>query len=56
MGKMDEGEWEIQAPGYGMNESWECIHGNKRYSIGSTVNGIIIVWSGNRQAVLVSVA
>ena len=36
MGKMSKGEWVIQTSNYGMNK------GNKRYSIGNRVNGIIV--------------
>lgn len=36
----DEGEWEVQASGYGMRRSWD-----ERDSTGSTVNGIgIVAW------------
>ena len=38
MGKMGEGKWEIQASSSGMNSPRA-----ERYSIGNTVNGIIIV-------------
>ena len=37
MGKMGEGEWEIQSSSYGLD---------KRYSIGNIVNGIVIVLYG----------
>lgn len=41
MGKMGEGDWEIQASSYRMNK------GNKRYGIASIVNGII-AFNGDR--------
>ena len=43
MGKMNEGEWEIQAFRYGMNRS-----GNKRYSVGNIINTIVTALHGDR--------
>ena len=42
LGKMGEGEWEIQASSYGIS------HGNKRHSIRNRVDDIIIALYGDR--------
>lgn len=40
-GKIDEGKGEIQA------SSYRISHGNERYNMGNTVNGIIIALYGD---------
>ena len=42
MGKIAEGEWEIQA------SSYKVSHGNKRRRSGNIVNDIVIPLYGNR--------
>ena len=42
MGKMDEGEWGMQASSYGGS------HKNKRHSIGNRVDVIVIALYGDR--------
>ena len=43
MGKIGEGEWEIQASSTGMKS-----HGTKRHSVQNTVNGMVIAIFGDR--------
>ena len=41
MGKMDEGEWEVQTFSYGISQ------GDEKYSIENVVNGIVIAMPGD---------
>ena len=41
MGKMGEGDWEVQASSNGMNKSWA-----ERHNTGNIVNGIVITLYG----------
>ena len=52
MGKMGEGEWEVWASSYGLNE----CHGNKKYSVGNNrwyYNSII--WGQMLATIVVSI-
>lgn len=43
MGKVDEGEWEVQMSSCGMNS-----HGKKRHNIKNTVNALVRASHGDR--------